>query len=101
MSLVQPGRYCMFVCEYTEKNFPDLALSLAQNSLFQQIADTRQVLVLRSRQRPYCVECTGSHLNSEVKPRKARIVLGWVTAREVLWVPLTFLFFKLCDYPGT
>ena len=41
-------------------------------------------------QRPYCVECTGSHLNSEVKPRKARIVLGWVTAREVLRVLLTF-----------
>jgi hypothetical protein len=42
------------------------------------------------RQRPYCVECTGSHPNSEVKPRKARIVLGWVTAREVLRVLLTF-----------
>ena len=43
-----------------------------------------------SRQRPYCVESTGSHLNSEVKRRKARIVLGWVTAREVLWVLLAF-----------
>ena len=43
------------------------------------------------RQRPYCVECTGSLPNSEVKPRKARIVLGWVTAREVLRVLLTFL----------
>ena len=42
------------------------------------------------RQRPYCVECTGSLPNSEVKPRKARIVLGWVTAREVLRVLLTF-----------
>ena len=37
------------------------------------------------------MECTGSLPNSEVKPRKARIVLGWVTAREVLRVLLTFL----------
>ena len=47
------------------------------------------------RQRPYCVECTGSLPNSEVKPRKARIVLGWVTAREVLRVLLTFLLARL------
>ena len=47
-----------------------------------------------TRQRPYCVECTGSLPNSEVKPRKARIVLGWVTAREVLRVLLTFLLHK-------
>ncbi len=46
------------------------------------------------RQRPYCVECTGSLPNSEVKPRKARIVLGWVTAREVLRVLLTFFLFE-------
>ena len=43
-------------------------------------------------QRPYCVENTGSLPNSEVKHRKARIVLGWVTAREVLRVLLAFLF---------
>ena len=48
-----------------------------------------------SRQRPYCVECTGSLLNSEVKPRKARIVLGWVTAREVLRVLLAFFIYML------
>ena len=35
------------------------------------------------RQRPYCVEYTGSHPNSEVKRRQARIVLGWGTSREV------------------
>ena len=40
------------------------------------------------------MECTGSLPNSEVKPRKARIVLGWVTAREVLRVLLTFFFFE-------
>ena len=43
-------------------------------------------------QRPYCDENTGSLPNSEVKHRKARIVLGWVTAREVLRVLLAFLF---------
>ena len=52
-----------------------------------------------TRQRPYCVECTGSLPNSEVKPRKARIVLGWVTAREVLRVLLTFLSFYT-THPG-
>ena len=41
-------------------------------------------------QRPYCDENTGSLPNSEVKHRKARIVLGWVTAREVLRVLLAF-----------
>lgn len=46
-----------------------------------------------SCQRPYCVENTGSLPNSEVKQRKARIVLGWVTAREVLRVLLAFYIF--------
>ena len=35
-------------------------------------------------QRPYCAEHTRSHQNSEVKQRKARSVLGWGTAWEVL-----------------
>ena len=47
------------------------------------------------RQRPYCVECTRSHPNSEVKQRKARSVLGWGTAWEVLRVLLAFCFFKV------
>ena len=34
------------------------------------------------RWRPYRVECTGSLLTSEVKRRKARLVLGWGTAWE-------------------
>ena len=42
--------------------------------------------------RPYCVECTRSHPNSEVKRRKARSVLGWGTAWEALRVPLAFYF---------
>ena len=41
-------------------------------------------------QRPYCVEYTRSHPNSEVKRRKARSVLGWGTAREALRVLLAF-----------
>ena len=43
------------------------------------------------RQRPYFVEYTRSHPNSEVKQRKARSVLGWGTAREALRVLLAFL----------
>ena len=34
-------------------------------------------------------ECTGSLPNSEVKRRRARLVLGWGTAREGLRVLLT------------
>ncbi len=41
------------------------------------------------RQRPYHAESTGSHLNTEVKQRWAKLVLGWETAWEH-WVPLTF-----------
>ena len=38
------------------------------------------------RWRPYRVECTGSLPTSEVKRRRARLVLGWGTAREDLRV---------------
>jgi hypothetical protein len=39
-----------------------------------------------TRRRPYRVECTGSFLTSEVKRRRARLILGWGTAREDLRV---------------
>ena len=42
------------------------------------------------RWRPYRVECTGSLPNSEVKRHRARLVLGWGTAREDLRVLLAF-----------
>ena len=47
------------------------------------------------RWRPYRVECTGSLPNSEVKRRRARLVLGWGTAREDLRVPPAFSPFTL------
>ncbi len=43
--------------------------------------------------RPYQVEYTGSLLTSEVKQLRARIVLGWGTAWEVLRVLSAFLPF--------
>ena len=56
------------------------------------------------RWRPYRVECTGSLPTSEVKRRRARLVLGWGTAREDLRVlPALFAFLAvradtvLCD----
>jgi hypothetical protein len=49
-------------------------------------------LAVGFRQRPYFVEYTRSHPNSEVKRRKARSVLGWGTAREALRVLLAFCF---------
>ena len=36
----------------------------------------------QSRLRPYHVENTGSRPITEVKQRRARLVLGWVTAWE-------------------
>jgi hypothetical protein len=44
------------------------------------------------RRRPYRVECTGSLLTSEVKRRRARLVLGWGTARETLGCCRLFIF---------
>ena len=43
------------------------------------------------RQRPYRNEYTRSLPNSEVNRCRARSVLGWGTAWEVLWVLLAFL----------
>ena len=47
-----------------------------------------------SRWRPYRVECTGSLSTSEVKRRRARLVLGWGTAWEDLRVLSAFAYFK-------
>ena len=44
------------------------------------------------RRRPYRVECTGSLSTSEVKQRRARLVLGWGTAWEDPWVLSAFDF---------
>ena len=63
--------------------------------------DTDQFSAVPFRQRPYCVEHTRSHSNSEVKRLKARSVLGWGTAWEVLRVLLAFCFFDLeLTFPG-
>ena len=48
------------------------------------------------RRRPYRVECTGSLPTSEVKRRRARLVLGWGTAREDLRVLTAFSSPCLC-----
>ena len=48
------------------------------------------------RWRPYRVERTGSLPTSEVKRRRARLVLGWGTAREDLRVLLAFCSFASC-----
>ena len=42
--------------------------------------------------RPYRVECTGSPPTSEVKRRRARLVLGWGTAWEDLRVLSAFSY---------
>ena len=45
------------------------------------------------RRRPYRVECTGSLSTSEVKQRRARLVLGWGTAWGDPWVLSAFFVF--------
>ena len=64
-------------------------------------ASTSTMIVIMCRDhrwRPYRVECTGPLPTSEVKRRRARLVLGWETAREDLMV-LPALFFKY--WPAT
>ena len=46
--------------------------------------------LLLCRRRPYRVECTGSLSTSEVKQRRAWLVLGWGTAWEDLRVLSAF-----------
>ena len=48
-------------------------------------------LRLHERQRPHHHEYTRSLPNSEVNRSRARLVLGWGTAWEDLWVLLAFL----------
>ena len=48
------------------------------------------------RQRPYHVESTGSRPITEVKQRRARLVLGWVTAWEHRVLLATFFSFFFC-----
>ena len=50
------------------------------------------------RWRPYRVECTGSLLTSEVKRRRARLVLWWGTAREDLRVLPAFTHCRRCAF---
>ena len=64
-------------------------------NILLQKACSNQFCAVYFRQRPYSVENTRSHPNSEVKQPKARSVLGWGTAWEVLRVLLAFCF---CTY---
>ena len=72
----------------SHKNRPALLLCTLVPILF--FAIYKQIKKVFFRQRPYRVECTGSLPNSEVKRRRARLVLGWGTAREDLRVLLAF-----------
>ena len=59
-------------------------------SLFSVIF-MKVIFSLVFRQRPYHVENTGSRPITEVKQRRARLVLGWVTAWEHRVLLATFL----------
>ena len=59
----------------------------------------KRIFLAVCRQRPYHVESTGSRPITEVKQRRARLVLGWVTAWEhrvllATFFPFSSLFFS-------
>ena len=53
----------------------------------------KRIFLAVCRQRPYHVESTGSRPITEVKQRRARLVLGWVTAWEHRVLLATFFLF--------
>ena len=86
----------------TTKNLADHLLT---NDVYSQIQVYIRLFFVVCRQRPYHVESTGSRPITEVKQRRARLVLGWVTAWEHRVLLATFFFspsdffffFFLCD----
>ena len=58
----------------------------------------KRILLAVCRQRPYHVESTGSRPITEVKQRRARLVLGWVTAWEHRVLLTTFFFVFLSSF---
>ena len=54
----------------------------------------KRIFLAVCRQRPYHVESTGSRPITEVKQRRARLVLGWVTAWEHRVLLVTFFSFS-------
>ena len=68
----------------------------------------KRIFLAVCRQRPYHVESTGSRPITEVKQRRARLVLGWVTAWEhrvllasMFWPFFLFFFCLRCFAVGT
>ena len=74
----------------TTKNLADHLLT---NDVYSQIQVYIRLFFVVCRQRPYHVESTGSRPITEVKQRRARLVLGWVTAWEHRVLLATFFLF--------
>ena len=110
--LVKPHAACLFVCDCRCTSCASCsvfqafcAFKAATNKRETELRGTQKVRCNQFctscfRQRPYSVENTRSHLNSEVKQPKARSVLGWGTAWEVLRVLLAFCFELLNSFWG-
>ena len=64
-----------------EHNFND-SLLIAVAYVSVQSRSELGIINVIERLRPYHAECTGSRPITEVKQRRARSVLGWVTAWE-------------------
>ena len=80
-----PGEHYNTVAQYSSVQLSNAILCRYKYALNKSV----------NCQRSYLDENTSTHSTTEVKHRWARIVLGWVTAWELL-VALTFYF--LCEY---
>ena len=69
---------CHFIQIVLRKQASKTCRGLRLHCMLDKLAQFNQLIRLR----PYHVENTGSRPITEVKQRRARLVLGWVTAWE-------------------
>ena len=86
MLLSKKSKISREICHYSlPLSFAKIKNKLLAN-LFQFLLGQQQIALIYNTKslRPYHDEYTRSRLITEVKHRRARIVLGWVTAWELL-----------------
>jgi hypothetical protein len=81
--LIEQDKEFYFPIESSRPNFPIDFFFWGEVSIGKSKLNRRlHVNWNESSRRPYCIENAGSHSNSIAKRCKARVVLGWGTARE-------------------
>ena len=83
-----PARHTWYDAEHRKVDLIPVSSQLfwerPRSGVWRRVRPPGHLRHLPSRLRPYSVENSRSHSNSEDKPPKARSVLGWGTAREAL-----------------